>query len=434
VLVNKVSLHYIRHLSQINNYLFLGNATIKKMSSSIIYIMASLDSLCRSIRQKIDFIKYIAPKISSTSGRIDDVNRILRDIQNVEDIFNIKTSQLLVNDKLTGSVSTSEFINIITSEHIDNVIESAAKDLYNIITGGRKQTVVVTAGSSSKTKQPEAVLIKQLENHFDSMTIYDMYKKETRNFTHCEYCLNEMIVDPEKSELICNKCRLIKKIDGVSFQLSHTYGQDNQKIKSGSFKPDRHYLSWVIHIQAKENDEEIGDPNDESNLFGEKRIVEIKETLLRDGEILRMVDVYKIRKILKRKKLTKLNKNAPKIIKKITGISPPQMPENILNMSHMVFVKVIEIHERLHPNDKPNRNFYPYYIFKIWEILIPESNHNLRRILFYIYHQNQNTLDKNDEQWRHIIAELREMDIFKSIKDQLKFKKTLRYGILKYRE
>src|SRR5690242_13806620 len=153
--------------------------------------MISSDSLYRSIKQKIDFIKYIAPKISQLIGVTDEINEILNKIRNTEDKFNMQVSPIIIHDKTTGLSSTNEFLKILNSEHVENVIESAAKSLYNMLTGGRK--------IQSKEKKTESVLIKQLETHFESMNARDMCKKELQNFMICDKCLEEMIIDAEKS-------------------------------------------------------------------------------------------------------------------------------------------------------------------------------------------------------------------------------------------
>ena len=76
-------------------------------------------------------------------------------------------------------------------------------------------------------------------------------------------------------------------------------------------------------------------------------------------------------------------------------------------------VEAIEIGERVRPPGRTNRNYYPYYIYKILDAIIPKDAPGAqehRRVLYYIYMQGQDTLDKNDREWEEICSELSEIE------------------------
>ena len=59
---------------------------------------------------------------------------------------------------------------------------------------------------------------------------------------------------------------------------------------------------------------------------------------------------------------------------------------------------------------RTNRNYYPYYIYKILDAVIPESNHEYRRILYYIYLQSSTTIIQADKNWKHITEQMSEFE------------------------
>ena len=122
-----------------------------------------------------------------------------------------------------------------------------------------------------------------------------------------------------------------------------------------------------------------------------------------------MLTVIDIRNILRELKKTELNKNIPLILKKITGIGPPSIPESIEIQVENIFTKVIEICESIKRYGRTNRNYYPYYIYKIIDNIIPESDFENRRILYYIYIQSKETVELDDLDWEKICEHISEL-------------------------
>lgn len=377
--------------------------------------MNNMDNLLKTIKQKFKFLYDIAPKIAATvTDKSDEINALVEELCNVESSFDLKIIGAVMSNQIT------EFKRIVTTESVECTINRVSGAFWNILASGKGKNVLLT---------------KQMESYKDSVSIDSILKTtagEVSNNGNCILCIEcseEMILDPERSEYICSNrtCKGICKIDPGTCVLPITINTEIQKAKNGTFQPERHYRLWIIHILGDENDEEIGNSNDKDDLYGEKLIATIRKILIDDNEVLQMVNVYKLRKILKQIDRTDLNKNTTKIIKKITGIGPPPLPDEIFRKSSKMFSRVLEIHESIHSGNKPNRSFYPYYIYKILELLIPESDTKLRSILFYIYNQSQATCQNNDKSWNKIIVELN-----KEYDNKLKFIPTLRFKHLKY--
>ena len=57
-----------------------------------------------------------------------------------------------------------------------------------------------------------------------------------------------------------------------------------------------------------------------------------------------------------------------------------------------------------------NRNYYPYYIYKILDQLLAADDYENRRVLYYIYIQSKETVEADDADWEQICLELAEID------------------------
>jgi len=92
-------------------------------------------------------------------------------------------------------------------------------------------------------------------------------------------------------------------------------------------------------------------------------------------------------------KRSDLNKYTTFIWSMATGKSPPSVNGNILHKSELIFIDVMNALKKL-PNKKI---YYPYFIFKIWDLLLPPE-----KILDFIHLQSDNVIKKNDDIWRKI--------------------------------
>ena len=228
----------------------------------------------------------------------------------------------------------------------------------------------------------------------------------SENYTVCEDCAVEMSLKPETSELECFACGRVFQLVGTVFDEAQFYSQDNQKAKSGSFNPNRHYGFWMDHTLAREPGTELGDKNNLDNQGREELVAQLRGMMKRDRIIPRLLTVNRARTMLKEIGRTDLNKNVPLIMKKLTGHGPPQIAEEICQRVEMIFTKAIEISERIRDPEKTNRNYYPYYTYKILDAILPPDDLANRRVLYYIYMQKPATISKNDSEWRKICAEL----------------------------
>ena len=283
-------------------------------------------------------------------------------------------------------------------------------------------------GTTEVRDQPPQNLVREVKHLLDqyechevdcaATTVEHSFATHGEQYNICSECRMEMVVNSETSELTCAGCGKVRELIGTVFDDAQFYNQEGQKAKSGSFNPNRHFRFWMDRILAREPEEELGDKDDPDNTYGERLLEQLLGIVRRDRKILRFITVDSVRAMLKEAGRTDLNKNVPLIMRRLTGVGPPQLPEFICQRVEKLFSKAIEIGERVRPAGRTNRNYYPYYIYKILDAILPEetdtsdtsesSEH--RRVLYYIYMQGQDTLDKNDREWEEICMELPEIE------------------------
>jgi hypothetical protein len=255
-------------------------------------------------------------------------------------------------------------------------------------------------------RNSRALLEQYIGYEVDCTTKVAENSNKIDRYNWCAECSTEMGVNSDTSELECPECHVCRELIGTVFDDSQFYNQEGQKAKSGSFNPNRHFRFWMDRILAREPEEELGDKDAENNTCGEMLLQKMRTIVRRDNKILRMLNVDDVRAMLKELGRTDLNKNVPLIMKKLTGVGPTQLPESLCQRVEKLFSKAIEIGERTRSAKRTNRNYYPYYIYKILDSILPEDDHEHRRVLYHIYMQGKDTLDKNDREWEIICEEL----------------------------
>ena len=363
-----------------------------------------------------------------------DLTHILKELNEIEIDFVLKTVPIqnqLLSDESNRDKITNEFNIIVSNENylitVNNIFYTCIKELLknniyirisDAIREGITNIGVIYASDEFTLRQKAALRIDSGAKskktipclHLEIQNLIDIYPINIEyinmsvlniNYRICDLCGGLMEVDIINSELICSECFAIKTIIGTTFENISLYNYDCQKSKNGTFNPNRHFYFWWSHILAKEDELHL---SEYSTLFDD-----ILNIIKRDKLILRILTVVDIRHILKELKRPELNKNTSLILKKLTGIGPPAIPEEIEIRIENLFTKVIKASENIKRTGRTNRNYYPYYIYKIIDIVIPAADVDNRRVLYYIYIQGKETVECDDLDWEQICDQIPEL-------------------------
>jgi hypothetical protein len=359
------------------------------------------------------------------------IDKFISDLSSVEVNFALQTGHLFIT-ATTGEAgrirANQEFARLLAAEEysvrVDRIVHAAETALKSAGFVARATATTKVSRRTQKSKVDRSTLPKPPAAACGTIQrLIDMYPVRGRdgiaaegeiqrtNFERCPSCGGDMCVDATRSEMRCvgGGCGTIRALVGTVFDDSQFYSQEGQKAKSGTFNPNRHFQFWWMHILAREPDEEIGNKHNPDDLYGELLIANLREIVVRNRKVLRLLDVNDVRSMLREVGRTDLNKSVPLILKKLTGIGPPQASEALAVRVENIFTKAIEIGERVRRDGRVNRNYYPYYIYKILDSLLGEQDYASRRVLYYIYIQSRETVAADDSDWEQICEELPEI-------------------------
>lgn len=355
-----------------------------------------MDELCRKVERKFELASELAEFVRDVEGGEDIADAIYSELGGIQMRYYLAVSGVFNLGGVTQA-ARSEYSRIFVADDFIGDIHRAAR------------TADRFAAAAQKKKLCDGNFVKDVSSMYKAICDNLSSPIMPENVSQCVECSSTMVVEPSQSYMRCGSCGCIAELVGTVFEDSQFYSQEGQKAKSGSFNPNRHYDFWWMHILALEPVEEIGDAKDPENQAGEKLVAEMRKMSRRDNKILQRLTIDDIRDMLVELGRTDLNKNVSLILKHVTGIGPPTPNEEFGEKIGQYFSRVIEIDERVRPDDKPNRYYYPYYIFKILDGILSEDDPH-RRILYYIYLQGDDTLRKDDEVWKSIVAEVSEID------------------------
>ena len=220
----------------------------------------------------------------------------------------------------------------------------------------------------------------------------------------CLECNLVLKVSGGTSDAICPGCGQVYNLYGLVDEEVQPYSQDGQRMKSGQFSPSGHYAIWMNSILALESKSEIGRPADPDDQNGEKLIANLRAIAERTNKHSSLLNVEKVRKLLQIAGRSGLYRNAPLILKELAGIAPPRLSEEKRLRGEIMFSQAVQTRKTL-DGVSANRNYYPYYIYKIYDIILDKDDSD-RFMLWFIYFQSQETLTSNDKEWKLICREL----------------------------
>jgi len=213
----------------------------------------------------------------------------------------------------------------------------------------------------------ETVQLRKMLNTLPNIT------RENKN----ELCIcgEEMTMDREELQMRCSCGREVSM--PISVNDAQFYGQEGQSAKPGIFNPSKHYRNWMKLILGQS----VVIPDDVINSCKSAHTIQDVRITLNDiGRI-------------------DLNKYASAVWSRVTGNSIPKVSDDVLVKGEYLFIQVLEARKHIKELCNKNRRYYPYYIFKILDLLCKGED---RSILRFIHMQGSDTVEKNDDEWRLI--------------------------------
>lgn len=294
---------------------------------------------------------------------------------------------------------TSEYRPELESLQSDYLMTYTSNVLSSTATVEQLLQTIVCENIIERMDKLANIIIKSESTMEDYCNVNVCYNPTNIQSKVCSLCQGEMIISYDMRYYECLDCSIVESTDKLTIEKKQL-----PRSKVGNFNPERHFKAWVDRILARESEDELKNPGDET---GEKTIQLIKCHLIAKRKSIEHLTIDDIRNVLKETDKTYLNKNTSLIAKKITGRSPPKLDEQKYLTIYSLFLKVMEARDRISNSTRCNRIYYPFYIWKLFSIFLttPEE----RKILNYIHLHKEQTLSNNDKEWLEIVNILPEL-------------------------
>lgn len=221
------------------------------------------------------------------------------------------------------------------------------------------------------------------------------------DYKTCPNCKGKMTLDGPRSELRCTKCDYTLILKGMMYDESHMYSNDGSLAKRGAYETSRHCRYHLERILAIKN------PNIPESVIGPGG--KIDKWLERNNiRYMKLVTCEAYRRCLKEIDETKYNEHVPYIRQVKSGVSPERLFHHEMRRLYILFEKAVTRFNDLKADERANLKYYPYFIFKIVEIILvtlsnnPDDERRFRSIVSCIHFQRDNTIVANDRLWEQI--------------------------------
>lgn len=218
-------------------------------------------------------------------------------------------------------------------------------------------------------------------------------KKAEKRVDVCPTCPDSNIFHfADTSELVCDNCGLILATL-ISEELTYREEQEtSEKIVNYSYKRENHFNEWLSQFQAQET----------TNIPQE--VIEQLRSELKKIKIKALEEIThaRVRSLLKKLKLNKYYEHVPYITNILSGIKPPQMPQELEERLRIMFKDIQKPFDDNCPSYRRNFLSYSYVLYKFCELLSEDSY-----LQYFPLLKSKEKLYQQDVIWKKICQDLR---------------------------
>jgi ribosomal protein S27E len=175
----------------------------------------------------------------------------------------------------------------------------------------------------------------------------------------CSTCPESNIIHfASTSDLVCDGCGAVIAIS-VSTELSYKEEQETEKIINYSYKRENHFNEWLSQFQGQEMTD-----------IPESVIDQLRSEL-KKMKVKKLEDIThaKVRGLLKKLRLNKYYEHVPYIANTLSGIKPPNMPQELEEYLRIMFKDIQKPFDNNCPTERKNFLSYSYVLYKFCELL-----------------------------------------------------------------
>lgn len=208
----------------------------------------------------------------------------------------------------------------------------------------------------------------------------------------CSTCPNSNIIHVhDTSDLVCDGCGFVIA-SMISEELTYKEEQEtSEKVVNYSYKRENHFNEWLSQFQAQEM---TSIPNEViEQLRGELKKMKIKN--------LEDITHAKVRGLLKKLRLNKYYEHVPYIANILSGIKPPNMPQELEEYLRIMFKDIQKPFDENCPTERKNFLSYSYVLYKFCELLGEDEY-----LQYFPLLKSKEKLYQQDVIWKKICRDL----------------------------
>jgi ribosomal protein S27E len=214
-----------------------------------------------------------------------------------------------------------------------------------------------------------------------------------RTMETCKTCPDSNIIHiHDTSDLVCDGCGVVVAAL-ISEELTYKEEQEtSEKVVNYSYKRENHFNEWLSQFQAQEMT--TIPPEVIEQLRGELKKIKIKN--------LEDITHAKVRGLLKKLRLNKYYEHVPYITNILSGIKPPNMPQELEEYLRIMFKDIQKPFDENCPTERKNFLSYSYVLYKFCELLGEDDY-----LQYFPLLKSKEKLYQQDVIWKKICRDLK---------------------------
>lgn len=332
--------------------------------------------------------KYNDEDIRRKSYLIDTIDKLQNEIEAIENCtesldYISKTLPILVNyydnKEIIDDGMEEELINEMPENGKKNILSYFINESNKIVKTGDTD---INKNNKSLNQITRA---KLYDNYLTATDItHKNFKKNTNNICSKEDCGGEKRLSQNDGYMVCEKCGLAEKILIVTEKSN--YKEPNQDTGTYAYKRINHLTEILSQLQAKES-------TDIPPKIFESILRELKKRKIDKNDL----DIFKLRRILKKLNYRKYYEHVPHILQIINGKEPPNFTRKDEMKIKKMFRDIQKPFALYCPKNRKNFLNYSYVLHKFCELLELDDYINYFPLL-----KNNSKLLQHDKIWKNI--------------------------------
>jgi len=214
-----------------------------------------------------------------------------------------------------------------------------------------------------------------------------------RTMETCKTCPDSNIIHiHDTSDLVCDGCGVVVAAL-ISEELTYKEEQEtSEKVVNYSYKRENHFNEWLSQFQAQEMT--TIPPEVIEQLRAELKKIKIKN--------LEDITHAKVRGLLKKLRLNKYYEHVPYITNILSGIKPPNMPQELEEYLRIMFKDIQKPFDENCPTERKNFLSYSYVLYKFCELLGEDDY-----LQYFPLLKSKEKLYQQDVIWKKICRDLK---------------------------